>query len=354
MQFVQTDKLKPGMRLAGAVYGKKGELLLEQGCRLAEQDVEKITRLKAFGVMILEPAEPAPPMTEQEQELEAFRAETAFDLKEELEQVLRTKRENKLTSLAESVIRRYGYLDRKIELMQGVRSREDCICKHMLDTAILCTMMSHVMNIRLDEQLATVQAALLHDLGRLKLGERVFELGDSEEETEKLLQKAQTEMHPLIEAILSGGKMVRRICQQSAQAVAAAEEGQPPEIKLLTGAKILAVADLYDRMTAMTPKGLAMSSVAVLKKMRAYPESFDPAALNALTESICFLTPGDSVLLSTGEKALVIQENAEDVLRPSVISLADNSIIDLGDRKLYGDIEIEDVLKTMDNRVKIQ
>lgn len=354
MQFVQTDKLRPGMRLAGAVYGKKGELLLEQGHRLAGQDIEKISRLKTFGVLILEPAEPALHMTEQEQELEGFRAATVVSLTEELEQILRTKRESRLTSLAESIIRKYGYLDKKIEFMQDVRGREDFICKHMLGTAILCTMMSHVMNIKLDEQLATVQAALLHDMGRLTVVERALELGDSAEETEKLLRAAQAGMHPVIEAALSGGKMVRRICQQSMQAVEAMEQGRPLEIKYLTGAKILTVADMYDRMTALNQSGASMSAVAALKLMRGYPQSFEPAALDALTQSIRFLKPGDSAVLNTGEKVLVIQENAEDVLRPSVISLADNSIIDLGDKSLYGDIEIEDVLKTMDNRVKIQ
>lgn len=354
MQFIQTDKLRPGMRPARAVYGKKGELLLEQGCKLAEQDIEKIRRLKIFGVLVLEPAEPALPMTEQEQELEGFRAATAASLTEELEQIQRTKREGRLTAIAESIIRKYGYLDRKIEFMQNIRSREDFICKHMLDTAILCTMMSHIMNIKLDEQLATVQAALLHDMGRLTVAERVLELGDSAEETEKLLREAQVGMHPIIEAVLAGGKMVKRICLQSVQALEAMEQGRSLEMKFLTAAKILTVADMYDRMTALNQGGAVMSDVAALKLMRKHPQSFDPAVLDALTRSICFLKPGDSVVLNTGEKALVIQENAEDVLRPSVISLADNSMIDLGDESQYGDIEIEDVLKTMDNRVKIQ
>ena len=62
------------------------------------------------------------------------------------------------------------------------------------------------------------------------------------------------------------------------------------------------------------------------------------------------LIPGSSVELNTGEKALVIRENERDVLRPVVLSFADNSIIDLGDRKLYGDIMVTDIMKTLDNR----
>ena len=54
--------------------------------------------------------------------------------------------------------------------------------------------------------------------------------------------------------------------------------------------------------------------------------------------------------LNTGEKALVINSNDRDVLRPIVLSFRDNSIIDLSDMKYNGDIEIVDIMKTLDNR----
>lgn len=354
MHFLQTDYLKPGVRLAGAIYGKQGEILFERGSRLTEQDVDHISRLKVFGVPVLDAAEPAPPMTEQEQELENFRAVTAAAVQEELDGILRTKRANRLTTVAENIIHSYGYLEKRIEFLQDVRSREDFVCKHMLNASILCTMISHIMNVRLDEQLATVQAALLHDVGRLAMADRAFEVGDSMQEAEGVLRDAQISMHPLIEAILPEGKVVRRICVQAQQAIDRMEQEDVQEAKHVTGAKILAVADMYDRMTAMGQWNMPMSAVAVLKHMRKYPKCFDASVLDALTNSIHFLKPGDSVVLTTGEKALVIQENQADVLRPVVISIADNSIIDLGDRQTYGDIEVEDVLKTLDNRVKIQ
>ena len=39
-----------------------------------------------------------------------------------------------------------------------------------------------------------------------------------------------------------------------------------------------------------------------------------------------------------------------DFLRPTILSFKDNSIIDLSNRRAYGDIEIIDIMKTMDNR----
>ena len=68
-----------------------------------------------------------------------------------------------------------------------------------------------------------------------------------------------------------------------------------------------------------------------------------------MIRSIKILPPGASVELSTGEKALVLNENEESVLRPTVVSFRDNSILNLS---LPGneDIQIVDVMKTMDNR----
>ena len=56
-----------------------------------------------------------------------------------------------------------------------------------------------------------------------------------------------------------------------------------------------------------------------------------------------------SVELSTGEKALVLNENEENVLRPTLVSFRDNSILNLALPE-YEDIHIVDVMKTMDNR----
>ena len=45
-----------------------------------------------------------------------------------------------------------------------------------------------------------------------------------------------------------------------------------------------------------------------------------------------------------------IHHNDDDFLRPTVLSFRDNSIIDLSNRRAYGDLEIVDIMKTMDNR----
>ena len=48
--------------------------------------------------------------------------------------------------------------------------------------------------------------------------------------------------------------------------------------------------------------------------------------------------------------ALVLNANEQNVLEPMILMFGDNSIVDLSDREMFGDLEIKDIMKTMDNR----
>lgn len=353
MQFVKVENLKVGMRLARPIYNRQGVLLFERDSRLTEQGIASIANFGMLGLFILEPAEPVPPMTQEDLDFERFQTMVVFSIQEELEHILNTKKTAKLDNIAGNIIRHYGHLEKRINFIQNLRSREDYIYKHALNVAILCAMITHVMNIRLDEQLATVQAALLHDIGKLSLSAEILDLGTSLPESAKMIRDAETGAYALIESVLPEGTVVRRICMQSQKALSDMRGQSDSSMKMVTGAKILAVADTYDMLTAMKLNGAPVSEVSAMRYLEQYPDTFDSEVVNALLKSINILSSGCSVELSTGENALVIRENENDILRPVVLSFTDNSIIDLSDRKMYGDIEITDIMKTMDNRCVI-
>jgi hypothetical protein len=119
--------------------------------------------------------------------------------------------------------------------------------------------------------------------------------------------------------------------------------------KLVQGAKVLTVAKAFDSMTAMKLDQDPESEVMVVKHLLAHPEIYDLNVVTALLQSINILVPGISVELNTGEKALVLVENEFNLLRPTLLSFRDNSIIDLSLRA-YDDVEIVDIMKTLDNR----
>lgn len=353
MQFVKVENLKSGMRLARPIYNKQGVLLFERNSKITKQGIASIANFGLIGLFILEPAEPVPPMTESDIEFERFQTMAVFSIQEELERILNTKKQAKLQSIASIVIRNYGHLDSRINFIQSLRSREDYIYKHALNVSILCAMITHVMNVRLDEQLSTIIAALVHDIGKLSLPAEIMDLETETPESVEMIKKAETDAYDLLDEVLIDGKVIRRICMQSQKLIEDMSDESAAGMKVVTGAKILAVADTYDTMTAMKINGAPVSEIAALKYLLDRPHIFAPEVVDALIKRVNILVPGISVELNTGEKALIIRSNEENILRPVVISFTDNSIIDLSDESLFGDIEIVDIMKTLDNRYVI-
>lgn len=348
MQFVKTEDLKMGMRLARPIYSKKGVLLFERNSKLTAPAIESVRNFGLLGIYILEPAEPLPPMSEEDLEFERFQTRAIFSIQDEIENILYDKKQNKLQVLANMIIKNFGRLDSKINFYQNLRSRDDYVYRHSLNVAILCAMIAHVMNVRPEEQLQTVLAAMVHDMGKIQLGGNLVYREDLNDVEREMVFAEQMKAAPMIERAFSGnGAAIRRIC---VQAVRKHKDGiELPNSKMITGAKILAVANKYDELTAMTLSGESKSEVAAIQEFLDQPELYDPQVVDALIQSIKILFPGVSLELSTGEKALVLVENMQNILRPVVLCFQDNSILDLS-LPVNNDIRIVDIMKTLDNR----
>ncbi len=353
MQFVRTQDLKIGMRLARPIYSKKGVLLFERNSLLTYQAIESVHNFGLLGIYILEPAEPLPPMSEEDLEFERFQTISVGSIEDELNRIIDKGKQSRMQVIASSIIKKFGHLEGKVNFYQNLRSRDDYVYRHSLNVAILCAMLTHVMNVRIEEQLNTICAALIHDIGRVNCQlESVF--GDVEDEQE-LMDLYGYQMHSLdtIEYAFAGdGVNIRRICMQAlkAQTDILTDGGRNiNSMKLVAGAKILMVANRYDELTAMNLSGAVKSEIKAIQELLDNPHIYDPAVVNALIRSINIVFPGVSVELSTGEKALVLVENPVNILRPMVLSFTDNSILDLSIRE-NEDICIVDIMKTLDNR----
>lgn len=323
MQFKKTDDLKTGMRLARPIYNKNGVLLFERDSKLTEQGIVSIKNFGLIGVFILEPAEPVPPMTREDIEFERFQTINVFSISDEMEKIISTGRTTKLQMIVSNIIKNYGHLEKKINFIQNLRSNEDFMYKHALNVAILSAMMSNQMNLKIEDRLDVVTAALLHGL----------------------------KDYELVEKICSANPNVRRFCVQADKIEEGIIGGKiDASIKLMEGSKILAVALVFDNMTAMSFEKPPVSEVTAIKYLLKNQNFYSEQAVKALIKSINILTPGVCVELNTGEKALVLTENNFEIFYPMILSFTDNAVIDLGDRKVNGDLEIKDIMKTMDNR----
>lgn len=351
MIFVKSDDLKTGMRLAKPIYNKSGVMLYERNSKLKSQSIVSIKNFGLIGVYILEAAEPVPPMTEDDIEFERFQAMSIFAIRDIMDAMSKRKRSPELYQFADRVLKNYGSLHRKINFIQSIRSKEDYVYKHTLNTTILCAMMTYKMKMELTRQIDVVVAALLHDIGTLLIPINLRHKNHSELSEDDIV-KINTYHIAALQMFNQNKDLSAEVIKIVTDIIKhlhpdVVKSGEVPEFMPL-GAEILKVAYVYDNMTAMNFEGEPNSEIVAIRHLMDNYMEFAPDVVDSLLSSINILSPGTCVELTDGDKGLVIATNNGNVLEPFVLSFRDNKIHNLGNSKER--IRIKDIMKTMDNR----
>lgn len=353
MLFIKSDELKTGMRLAKPIYNKNGVMLYERNSKLTRQGIVSIQNFGLIGVYILEPAEPVPPMSEDDIEFERFQAMAIFTIRDILDDVAAQKEPKGMYPFANQVIKKYGSLYHKINFVQNLRSTEDYVYKHALNTAILCALISKKKELDFKAQLDVVVGGILHDIGELMmpLALRKIRKEDRTGEDEKKINTYYYAGYQLINKdyeLDAGVKRTTTLAMRDLYQIGDADTAHSS--KKIDEVEVLKVASVFDTMTAMKFEEEPLSEITALRYLLDETNGYDQSVVQALIDSINVLQPGVCVDLSNGDKGLVIAENPTDILHPFVLSFRDNRILNLSDSSVASEVHIIDIMKTMDNR----
>lgn len=355
MRFMKTEDLKAGMRLAKPIYNKNGVLLYERNSALTESGIANAHNFGLIGVYILEPAEPIPPLSEEDLEFEQLQTVYMFKLRECFNHISKGENLSPFPDLISDIIRHYGSLKHRVNFNQNLRSGDDFMYKHAISTAILVTMITSRLRFPAAKQLTVVSAALLYGIGYHNVPKPILEKGtdlsDSDQET---IQKA-------LERGLVSLSMYRNdfdyfprtfaLMQSYVYADHPEKLSATPDDELQYMVDILRISDQFDQMTAMNIGHDPVSELAAMRHFSKHPEQYDQKLISTLAECIHIVPHAASVDLSTGDKGIILVENPKDYMRPILLSLGNNKIYDLSQDEVYEEIQIKDIMKTMDNRV---
>ena len=351
MRFVKACDLKKGMRIGRPIFNKRGELVFDRDRKISDADIVKIRSLKSMGIFTLDPAEPLPPVSEIGMEYEKQRFVNVYALRDEMQEMQVLHRAHRIERIAGSIISSFGDIKRRIDFPQSIRSRDEYVCCHSVDVAILSTLLSNHLRVADSDKKALVYAALLHDIGKYVVPDSILE-NETPEETERMLFNAQDIGFELIGNVLEDYHKVINTCIDAHRILRDHRfERKPNAEKPSLITKILVVADYFDSSTAIDATGgmVPNSYVGTLRRMRLYPEIFDMAVMEALEESIDIIKPGTTVLLNNNKQALVTALSGADILRPTVLEVDTNQVYNLEEQK-NRDLEIVDVINPFDNR----
>ena len=191
MKFVKTDDLKAGMRLAKPIYNKNGVLLYDRNSALTAPGIVSIRNFGLFGIYILEPAEPVPPLSREDLEFEQLQTIYMFKLRECFSTIEKRKKIASLPALLTDIMKHYCNLNHRVNFNQNLRSGEDFVYKHAISTAILVAMMSAQLKFAPQKQMAMITAALLYDIGYLHVPKATLEKSNELSAADRdIIQKA--------------------------------------------------------------------------------------------------------------------------------------------------------------------
>jgi HD-GYP domain-containing protein (c-di-GMP phosphodiesterase class II) len=114
--------------------------------------------------------------------------------------------------------------------------------------------------------------------------------------------------------------------------------GLPGE-KISPYARILSVADIYDALVTERPYKTAFSQRDAVEMIMSMTEELDMKAMKSFLSSTILYPVDSTVELSNGERARVVKNDPEYLLRPTVVGLESGTVFDLG-----GDISCANIV----------
>ncbi|MGN0407837.1 MAG: HD-GYP domain-containing protein [Bacteroides sp.] len=333
-----------GMVLARDVYSPEGRLIVQQGASLTLDLINSIAGSHILEIVVYDGMESA--VHEQTYfdklqatpEFQKFSVEynnTISNVKSNLNDIVSRNKEintDELISDTASILTGSRTNLQVFDMLHSLRKNDDLTYVHCINVALIATIIARWINLPAEDIKVLTVAAILHDIGKLMIPEKILlkpgKLTDEEFNTIKthvnlgfnLLKEQQIDSRIKEACLLHHEK-----CDGS---------GYPFNLKgdkipLLT--KIITIADVYDAMTAARVYRGSMCPFDVIKIMEDDAFSkYDPNILIPFLNNVVSSYLHTNVRLSDGRIGEVVLINSNRLSRPSI--MCEGEFIDLSKR----------------------
>ncbi|WP_297423008.1 HD-GYP domain-containing protein [Clostridium sp.] len=345
-ELLSIQELKIGMVITKDVI-KNGSLLIKAGSVVNEEIITGLSR--AYFLEKIEVSISDEVLAQSSKEAEMKKVEETFKevsngLKDMFEKLGRVKenRVNDLRIFAEKIQKELKSTEIVISNVVFKGSGEDSIYRHGVNVAALSALLGKWIGLEQSKINLLIYSALLHDFGMTKLEQKIPEKPDIliQEKYKEVKKHAQIGykyvdgIHYLDKSVSYGVLMHHEREDGSGYPLAITGE------KIHCFAKIIAIADELDVMNSdenYRNKRGPFEILEIIKEKSLTKLDYEYSKI--FLEHIANYYMGEDVLLSTGEKAKILQINVNDLSKPLV--LKDGEFIDLSKNK---DINIKELI----------
>lgn len=349
-RFVRTRSLKPGMKIDQSIKNRLGRVLIARGAVLDEYLIESLIKLQITGVYICEGEEDPesqeqniPKQTREKIEKLMVADPSKVKLSESVKKRVAegvhflysdTESENfedATNSVTNELMRAITDNDAIAVDISALKVSDEYTFKHSVDVATMSMIIAKKQGMSEKEVYEIGIAGLLHDIGKAKIPNEVLNKPGRLTDEEFSLMKR----HSLLGyEILKGKKDISHAVLMGVLQHHEKINGRGYPLGLTSDkinlyAKILSVVDIYDALVTERPYKKAFSQRDAVEMIMSLTNELDITAMKSFLRSI-ILYPVDSIVqLSNGEKAKVVENNSEYILRPKVVGLTTGKVYDL-------------------------
>lgn len=358
MKRVKTVLLVPGMVVAKDVHNASNILVMGKNTVLSDESITKLAFHGIYSVYIKDEVVEVPKPTYE-------RTYTPSKIKETPEfKVFKENYDREVKSLEGTFNEIISQQSKKIgisdlcqkatcmlddtrggihvfDILHNMRDYDDSTFNHCMNVALICNVFADWMHMSaMEKEIATV-AGLLHDIGKLRIPEKIVKKAARLTDEEYDLIKT----HPMEGYnILFESRFISSIQNASLMHHERVDgSGYPLGLKgnqIDKYAKMVAIADVYDAMTAARVYRGALCPFKVIEMFEQEGLSmFDPEYILVFMENIVQTYIKNWVRLSNGKEGEIVMLNKQKLSRPVV--LCGTEFINLAD---HPEISIEEIL----------
>lgn len=203
--------------------------------------------------------------------------------------------------------------------------------KHSVDVATMAMIVAKSQKMSDSEIHDIGFAGLLHDIGKSKIPNEILNKPErlTDEEFE-IMKKHPVYGYNILKKKQDIKDSVRLGVLQHHERIDG--RGYPMGVdysRIVPFAKIISVVDIYDALVTERPYKSALSQRDAVEMIMAMTAELDMGAIRGFLKSVILYPVGSTIILSNGEKAKVVENYSEYILRPKVVGLKSAKVYDL-------------------------
>lgn len=350
-KFMRTRQLVPGMRIDQTVVDRMGRNLIVKGAELDDYIIDSLIKLGIMTVYIQDgeydeddPDKVLTPIAQKQVERlrTADRSKVTLSdsvrkrVSEGIQYIYNNADSSEIVSATNNIA---GELMSVISQNNAVaidinalKTSDEYTFKHSVDVATISMVLAKQQGLSRKDIYEIGVSGLLHDVGKTKIPNEILNKPGRLDDEEFAIMKQHSVYG--YQMIKDRPEFNNGICLGVLQHHEKINgKGYPLGFdanKICPYAKILTVADIYDALVTERPYKSAFTQKDAIEMIMSMTDELDLNAMKSFLESM-ILYPVDSlVTLSNGERARVVKNNPNYILRPTVVAVESGKVYDLG------------------------